>query len=100
MLINWYFFLGLCSDCSNKLNYKQKRKEIKRKYIKSTKKKSNENIAKDQDTINHQESTTSSDTPSIPSNVNENNVWSEQIQVNDEKPREDDFEDYLEQLFF
>lgn len=30
----------------------------------------------------------------------EDNVWSEQLQIEDDKPREDDFEDYLEQLLF
>jgi len=28
------------------------------------------------------------------------NVWSEQLQIEDDKPRENDFEDYLEQLLF
>lgn len=32
--------------------------------------------------------------------VVEDNVWSEQLQIEDDKPREDDFEDYLEQLLF
>ncbi|XP_050534219.1 protein FRA10AC1 homolog [Daktulosphaira vitifoliae] len=91
--------LRLCPDCSNKLNYKQKRKEIKRKVFKSTRNKFSEKSVKDNDIIIYQ-IPTSSNTQSIPSNVNENNVWSEQIQVEDEKPREDDFEDYLEQLFF
>lgn len=30
----------------------------------------------------------------------EDNVWSTQLQIEDDKPREDDFEDYLEQLLF
>lgn len=30
----------------------------------------------------------------------EDNVWSEQLKIEDDKPREDDFENYLEQLLF
>jgi len=32
--------------------------------------------------------------------ASEDNVWSEQLQIEDDKPREEDFEVYLEQLLF
>lgn len=93
-------FLGLCADCSNKLNYKHKKKEIKRKVSKSTKEKSKR--SKDREiSSDHQSSTSVKDPePDSSKTVIEDNVWSEQIQIEDDKPREDDFEDYLEQLLF
>lgn len=57
---------------------------------------------KDRETPIHQSTTSIQDNvESINSKiVTEDNVWSEQLQIEDDKPREDDFDDYLEQLLF
>lgn len=93
-------YSGLCAVCSNKLNYKNKKKEVKRQVSKSKKSKSKN--MKEQETFGSQPTTSiQSETSEVTSKLAiEDNVWSEQLQVEDEKPREDDFEDYLEQLLF
>ena len=92
-------YSGLCMDCSNKLNYKHKKKEIKRQISKS--KKALKHINKKREKSNSQPSTSvQSEAPETSKLTVEDNVWSEQLQIEDEKPREDDFEDYLEQLLF
>lgn len=89
--------LGLCEECSNKLNYKHKKKEVKRVVTKLPKSESKHSKSKEtsshQPTIIQNEATATSKTQI-------DNVWSEQLQIDDDKPREDDFENYLEQLFF
>lgn len=91
--------LGLCAECSSKLNYKHKKKEIKRKTHKSKKHKFKH--SKGQETLDTQITANSQDVSSLTSKTAvEDNVWSEQLQIEDDKPREDDFEDYLEQLLF
>lgn len=59
--------------------------------------------SKDQETPDHQPTTSvqSEEETSVTSKLTiEDNVWSTQLQIEDDKPREDDFEDYLEQLLF
>lgn len=57
--------------------------------------------SKDRETSSHQPTTSDQDEETITSKIIiDDNVWSEQLQIEDDKPREDDFEDYLEQLFF
>lgn len=91
--------LGLCTECSDKLNYKHKKKEIKRKKPKL--KKSKCRHSKDEETLNLQITAGAQDDPQLTSKLTvEDNVWSEQLQIEDDKPREDDFENYLEQLLF
>lgn len=91
---------GLCTECSNKLNYKHKKKEIKgNKLSKSTKEKSKH--LKSQKTSDPQPTTSVQDKDQVDTKVaTEENIWSEQLQIEDDKPREDDFENYLEQLLF
>lgn len=93
--------LRLCSRCSKKLNYKHKKKEVKRLVSKSTK--SGSKCLKGRETSRSSQSPTgirdmvlvmSSET------ATEDNVWSQQLQIEDDKPREEDFEVYLEQLLF
>lgn len=57
---------------------------------------------KDRETHIHQPTTSiQNDVVQVTSKIAiEDNVWSEQLQIEDDKPREDDFEDYLEQLLF
>lgn len=90
----------MCAECSNKLNYKHKKKEIKRQVSKSTKSKSTKHL-KDQKTPDNQPTISVQDEAPVTSKISiEDNVWSEQLQIEDDKPREDDFENYLEQLIF
>lgn len=92
-------YSGLCSRCSDKLNYKHKKKEIKPKISKLTKGKSKH--LKNRELHSCQpETNVQTDVPVTSKITNEDNVWSEQLQIEDDKPREDDFEDYLEQLLF
>lgn len=54
---------------------------------------------KDRRTPDRQPTTSVQDEVPVTSKIAiEDNVWCEQLQVEDEKPREDDFENYLEQL--
>lgn len=93
-------YLGLCTDCSNKLNYKHKKKEIKRnkvsKFIKHKSKQSVHQEKPDPQPVSSEQN----QTQAASSMAVEDNVWSEQLQIEDDKPREDDFENYLEQLLF
>jgi len=93
-------FSGLCATCSNKLNYKHKRKEVKRNKISKSIKGKSKHL-KNNETSDIQLTTNAYGEASDASKIIvENNVWSEQLQIEDDKPREDDFEDYLEQLLF
>lgn len=93
--------LRLCTKCSNKLNYKHKKKEVKRVVTKSTKSGSKRLKSRETSYNSRSPADVQDDTSITPSKtVVEDNVWSEQLQIEDDKPREDDFEDYLEQLLF
>ncbi|XP_060837479.1 protein FRA10AC1 [Rhopalosiphum padi] len=92
--------LRLCMDCSNKLNYKHKKKEIKRQASKPKKDKSRHSNKEREKSDNQPTTSVQSEAPVTSKLAIEDNVWSEQLQIEDEKPREDDFEDYLEQLLF
>jgi hypothetical protein len=87
-------------DCSNKLNYEHKKKEIKRQVSKPKKDKSRHSNKKRDKSYNQPTTSVQSEPPVTSKLAIEDNVWSEQLQIEDEKPREDDFEDYLEQLLF
>lgn len=91
-------YSGLCAECSNKLNYKHKKKEVKRKVTKIPKCKSKH--SKSKESSSHQFTTVQEEETVTSKTKIDNNVWSEQLEIEDDKPREDDFENYLEQLFF
>lgn len=93
-------YSGLCIDCSNKLNYKHKKKEVKRQISKSKKSKSKHSNREREKSVSRPTTSVQSEAPVTSKLAIEDNVWSEQLQVDDEKPREDDFENYLEQLLF
>ncbi|KAJ0183272.1 hypothetical protein K1T71_001248 [Dendrolimus kikuchii] len=96
--------LRLCPDCSVKLNYKSKRREIKRlkKNRKSKKdrgknvnnKKSEENSTEATETVN--EASTSSGIQTTENN--QESLWKKGVQETEEKSREEEFEEYLEDL--
>jgi len=93
-------YLGLCMDCSNKLNYKHKKKEVKRQISKSKKDKSKHSNREREKSVSRPTTSVQSEVPVTSKLAIEDNVWSEQQQIDEEKPREDDFENYLEQLLF
>lgn len=93
-------YLGLCMDCSNKLNYKHKKKEVKRQISKSKKDKSKHSNRDREKSVSRPTTSVQSEVPVTSKLAVEDNVWSEQQQIDEEKPREDDFENYLEQLLF
>ncbi|UYV65844.1 FRA10AC1 [Cordylochernes scorpioides] len=88
--------LRLCPPCSDKLNYRHRRKEIKLKKKRSrpSQEVSQETPQKKQRTENEEEEASSTE-PEAPSQV-----WSKPIPQSDEdKPQEEEFEDYLADMF-
>ncbi|XP_019644289.1 PREDICTED: protein FRA10AC1 homolog [Branchiostoma belcheri] len=99
--------LRLCPDCSYKLNYHHKRKEAK-----SHKKRSEGNVSKrrkhdqedsdrrkeDKDkTASPEAEKASSTTPTNSQSAEE--VWKGPVQIVEEKSREEEFDDYFEDMF-
>ena len=101
-------FSGLCADCSYKLNYKHKKKEIKKKKLKrkhdaeeesQSEDETNSKIPKTQlDQSSSPETANITENEAVPVGSEENNIWTTANQVVEEKSREEDFEDFLEQL--
>ncbi|XKL59997.1 hypothetical protein PGB90_001013 [Kerria lacca] len=104
--------LRLCSDCSEKLNYKHKRKEIKRKKKRKhrSRKESDEitkeesvdelnleNESKRKPSIEIEQLESNNEIEQLESN-NENNIWKNINPVIEEKSRDEDFEEFIEQL--
>uniref|UniRef100_A0A1B6K2I7 Protein FRA10AC1 homolog n=2 Tax=Homalodisca liturata TaxID=320908 RepID=A0A1B6K2I7_9HEMI len=97
--------LRLCPECSYKLNYKHKRKEINRKSRKRPSSIS-EDGASSRKLLKTVEST-SGETEKSSVNKNEgedniseeeHNIWKESNVASEERTRDEDFEDYLEML--
>lgn len=85
---------GLCPECSFKLNYGQKRKEV----TKPDRKHKRRKVAKrrTQDEAGPSDATDAEAKPEEP----EENVWKAPVQeVADAKPIEEEFDEYLEDLF-
>ncbi|KAL1461564.1 hypothetical protein WDU94_013449 [Cyamophila willieti] len=92
--------LRLCPDHSSKLNYKHKRKEVKRQHRNKKKKNKSNSLERTEfkkedkeDEINEEEGGDESK-----KTEEESNVWKGSIQE-EEKSRDDDFDEYLDQLF-
>ncbi|XP_075216646.1 protein FRA10AC1 homolog [Lycorma delicatula] len=92
--------LRLCSDCSVKLNYKHKRKEIKRKRLKKLDgKHSIKSGSKIRNEVNNGTSCTEGEDKGESEDLEaENNVWKETNANLDEPSRDEEFEEYLEHL--
>lgn len=102
--------LRLCPDCSYKLNYYHRKKEVRP--VLMNKKQDNSKKAR-----KHEQSDASKDTDDAHINANEelvqkdnkeenpsmsnevDNVWSGPAKVVDEKSREEEFDDYLSEMF-
>lgn len=85
--------LRLCSDHSSQLNYKTKRKEIKRQH-KNRKKRTSKPEKEEAERRSHEEEKTEEEREEN----EESNIWSGAI-PDEEKTRDDDFDEYLDQLF-
>ncbi|XP_034829457.1 protein FRA10AC1 homolog [Maniola hyperantus] len=101
--------LRLCPECSEKLNYKSKKREVKRlKKSQKKKRKSRDKGPSDSDDTVNEESTEvvesgtqepSSSNPATDSMIDrEESLWKKGVQEVEEKSREEEFEDYLEDL--
>ncbi|CAG4930019.1 unnamed protein product [Colias eurytheme] len=98
--------LRLCPECSAKLNYRSKKREIKRlkKNLKRKKKRNVEDDKSESEDENNEivPEETQVEEPST-SKTDEtadsgNSLWKKGIQETEEKSREEEFEDYLEDL--
>ncbi|XP_072932688.1 protein FRA10AC1 homolog [Epargyreus clarus] len=98
--------LRLCPECSDKLNYRSKKREVKR--LKKSEKKKKKNKNKDHSEESDSNDVTETDRipdeePSTSSTVametvEEDSLWKKGVQETEEKTREEEFEEYLEDL--
>jgi len=93
----------LCSECSYKLNYAHKKKELTKGKKKKRKKEKKKKKSKDSSSSS-EESETASASSSKPDTSKsdekiEDDIWSAPQKREEEKNREDDFNEFLEDLF-
>lgn len=105
ILILLFSTVGLCDDCSHKLNYHQKRREVTKQKKKRSKNKTKKHKS---DQMKHEKDKESSDEGGDTEPKAENqsqepsgsaNIWRENQQTVEEKSRDEEFEEYLEDLF-
>ncbi|XP_042889810.1 protein FRA10AC1 homolog [Penaeus japonicus] len=98
--------LRLCHDCSYRVNYHHKRKEVTRKRIRSNTDKYRDK--KKQKTEGEEETPKAEDQSKETANEtkekgeeeeSEESIWKGPAKVEEEKSREDEFEEYLQDLF-
>lgn len=104
--------LRLCPDCSYRLNYHHKKKEVKPKSKKERREKEREAKRHKSDTQTKDETAGSSETVSDDTSEDSHsentstdtgdaaeNIWSGPAKIIDEKSREDEFDEYFEDMF-
>lgn len=117
--------LRLCPECSNKLNYHHKKREVKRKrkeekeeerrMRKEKRRRSHHGEGTLSDTVDDEEGSSSGESrqqgdavaeasgasqePKKPKEMSESDYWKGPVQETEEKCREDEFEDYFEDMF-
>lgn len=102
-LINW-IFSGLCPGCSYKLNYRSKKKELKRISKKKPKPStssgsSSKSLPKSTESPSEEtDSSTDKQSKEKEENEGESNIWKESGNAAEERSRDEDFEEYLELL--
>jgi protein FRA10AC1 len=90
----------LCPDCSYKINYRHKRKEVtKRKKDKKKKRKSARNGEDDADELDPKVSKMRAEVEEKKQEANAKEIWKAPLDVEQERSREEDFSEYLEDLF-
>ncbi|PVD30189.1 hypothetical protein C0Q70_09451 [Pomacea canaliculata] len=95
--------LRLCPDCSYKLNYHHKKREIVQKK-KSKREEKDKLRAKDQHDLNEvegqkQSSTHPGEKVSSSESPSDSSIWSAPIKLTEEKSREEEFDDYFADMF-
>ncbi|XP_047344740.1 protein FRA10AC1 [Vespa velutina] len=101
--------LRLCPECSVKLNYRSQKREVKRrKSLKRLGSHSGSNIEKPSTSDDTSDNTrvNENENPSIPENIDntvdeesKSNIWKEKPVESMERSREEEFEEYLADLF-
>ncbi|XP_061189375.1 protein FRA10AC1 homolog [Saccostrea echinata] len=97
--------LRLCPDCSYKLNYHHKKKEIlpkkkkKDKQVESSYKKHKSHHRSSSETEDTEHPGGSSSRKKEKSSEEEKSLWSGPAKISEEKSREEEFEDYFEDMF-
>ncbi|XP_034245193.1 protein FRA10AC1 [Thrips palmi] len=94
--------LRLCPDCSGKLNYGSKKREIKRLHKKKTSKKKPEKKNEESEQRQHEHSTESVESELQSEDkvdAEASNIWKDASKPDEEKAREEEFAEYLEELF-
>jgi protein FRA10AC1 len=102
-------FPGLCPECSLKLNYtnskaklftkstKQKGKKKRRRSSKGTESRT-DSTSKSQAEVN-EEAVTNKEIEDIATADKSGNIWKDPVQLADAKSREEEFDEYLDDLF-
>jgi len=101
--LQFQFTSGLCPECSVKLNHGHQRREIKR----SSKKRKHSKSASSRD---HKKSKTADGPCSsgqsekvdnkTPDDESAQSIWKEQVVIPELKSREDEYDEYIDDLFF
>ena len=94
----------LCPDCSYKLNYHHKRKEVTKKRKSNKKRNINEGsidpFVKDKATLDDKEEEKEGEDDTVPSSeTDKESVWTKKPEDLIEKSRDDEFEEYFEDMF-
>ena len=97
----------LCPDCSYKLNYHHKKKEIVKKKKKSSKKKKKDKKKRKRESSDDEDDDTSDEELKEIKKVKKDKelehkaseIWSKPLDIEQEKSRDEDFNDYLDDLF-
>lgn len=92
----------LCPECSIKLNYHHKKKEVTKKKSKKKKKEKKKKRSKnDDESDEEEESIKAAKNPRLQKELEKkaSEIWSQPLQVEQEKSREEDFSEYLDDLF-
>jgi protein FRA10AC1 len=110
IVLKYIFFLGLCPDCSYKLNYHHKKKEVTRRKLKKPKKAKKKKRKREERSESAESDEKSSEGEQFkeeakPSTSTETaepsgaDIWREAQQVVEEISRDAEFEEYLQDLF-
>lgn len=106
-------FSGLCPPCSEKLNFHSKKREVKRLKKKEKKEhrrsKSRETSSQETEVSENKSKETSQESPANPerevhqnqpttSHYHDDSIWSKKNPEVEEKSREDEFDEYLQDL--
>jgi len=92
--------LRLCPDCSVKLNYHQRRKDVTKIIKKKKKRKQEKKRTKESDDESlTQVKNEPIDESSPTTDAAAENIWKEPVPITDVKSREDEFDEYLDDLF-